>query len=230
MRGGASGAEISDVRLCRKLRVLYEGAAPAAESDLMNAELLSLYEADRREHARAPRANTPAYRAMRARDLERRVRVMELVAAGGLSAPEDYYHAAWIMNHGDTPADARSGHLLALRSSELGHRPARWLAAASYDRWQMYQGKPQKYGTNYVYDGRRDRLWDVDPRTTDEERAAWDVPPLAEQLRKAEEANSGRAPLSEEEMEEFKENAPGWLREVLEKWGREEGHPDEAAP
>jgi N-acetylmuramoyl-L-alanine amidase len=23
----------------------------------------------------------------------------------------------------------------------------------------MYQGKPQKYGTNYVYDGRQDRLW-----------------------------------------------------------------------
>ncbi len=31
------------------------------------------------------------------------------------------------------------------------------------------------------------RLWDVDPTTTDEERAAWNVPPLAEVLRQAEE-------------------------------------------
>src|SRR5262245_6930017 len=128
---------------------------------------------------------------------------MEIVAADELQAAKDYYYAAWIMNHGDTPDDARNGHILALRSSELGHRPARWLAAASYDRWQMYQGKPQKYGTNYVYDGRKDRLWEVDPETTYEERAAWNVSPLAEQLRKAEEANRHQVPMSDEDLREY---------------------------
>jgi hypothetical protein len=125
------------------------------------------------------------------------------------------------MNHGDTPEDARNAHILALRSSELGHRPARWLAAAAYDRWQMYQGKPQKYGTNYVFDGRVDRLWDVDPNTTDEERAEWDVPPLAEQLRKAQEANRYKHPMSEKERKEFEANAPEWLKSALEKWRAE---------
>ena len=48
---------------------------------------------------------------------------------------------------------------------------ARWLAAATYDRWQMYQGQPQKYGTNFIYDGREHRLWEVLPDTTDEEAA-----------------------------------------------------------
>jgi hypothetical protein len=43
-------------------------------------------------------------------------------------------HESW-----GTPEDAKQAHVLALRSSELGYRPARWLAAASYDRWQMYQ-------------------------------------------------------------------------------------------
>ncbi|HSL46083.1 MAG TPA: hypothetical protein VK897_21795 [Anaerolineales bacterium] len=109
----------------------------------MNQELLSLYTADRRERVDQPKVNTPAYKAMRARDLERRERVLELLAA--LHTAEEYYQAAWIMNHGDTADDARNAHLLALRSSKLGYRPARWLAAASYDRWQMYQGKPQKY-------------------------------------------------------------------------------------
>lgn len=184
----------------------------------MNEELASLYQADRQERVNQPKANTPDYHAMRARDAERRQRVMEIVAANELGTAEDYFHAAWIMNHGDSLEDAQHAHTLALRSSELGHRPARWLAAATYDRGQMYQGKPQKYGTNYVYDGRQDRLWDVDPATTDEERAAWDVPPLAEQLRKAEEANRNRTPMSDEERNKFLANAPEWLKNALKRW------------
>jgi hypothetical protein len=35
-------------------------------------------------------------------------------------------------------------------------------------------------------------LWDVDPATTDEERAAWNVPPLAEALQLAEELTRRR--------------------------------------
>src|SRR5689334_8901348 len=126
----------------------------------MHNELLSLYEDDERERVNQPQVNTAEYKTMRARDLARRERVMELLAANELHSAEDYYRAAHIMNHGDTAEDARHAHMLALRASELEYRPARWLAAASYDRWQMYQGKPQKYGTNYIYDGRRDCLWE----------------------------------------------------------------------
>src|SRR6266498_381214 len=183
----------------------------------MNNELLALVEADRKERVNQPKVNTAEYKAMRARDLERRERVLHIVTNGDLDTAEDYYHAAQIMNHGDTAEDARNAHVLALRSVELGYRPARWLAAATYDRWQMYQGKPQKYGTNYVYDGVKDRLWDVDPTTTDEERSEWDVPPLAQQLRKAEEANRHKVPMSEQERKEFEENAPEWFKGILKK-------------
>src|SRR5262245_5684617 len=116
----------------------------------MNTELLALYQADRQERVNQPKANSPEYKAMRVRDFERRERVMAIMVAGEVYSAEDFYYAACVMNHGDTTEDARNAHTLALRSSELGYRPARWLAAASYDRWQMYQGKPQKYGTNYV--------------------------------------------------------------------------------
>jgi hypothetical protein len=192
----------------------------------MNNELASLYKADKQERVNQPRGNTGEYKAMRARDRERRKRVMEIVVAGELNTAEDYYHAAHIMNHGDSPEDAENAHRLAQRASELEYRPARWLAAASYDRWQMYRGKPQKYGTNYVFDGRGDRLWDVDPNTTDEERAEWDVPPLAEQIRKAEEANRHKHPLSEDELREFELNAPQWLRQALDKWRGEQNNPN----
>jgi len=188
----------------------------------MNNELVSLFKADKQERINQPKANTAEYKAMRVRDLERRKCVMELVAANKLHTAEDYYHAAHIMNHGDTVDDARNAHLLAFRSNELGYRPARWLAAASYDRWQMYQGKPQKYGTNYVYDGKGDRLWDIEPKTTDEERAEWDVPPLAEQLRKAQEANRYKIPMSENELKEFEANAPEWLQQALKRWRAEQ--------
>ena len=187
----------------------------------MKNEIAFLYEADKQERVSQPSANTAEYKAMRVRDLERRERVMELVTANKLHTAEDYYRAAHIMNHGDAVDDARNAHLLAMQSTELGHRPARWLAAATYDRWQMYQGKPQKYGTNYVYDGIRDRLWDVDPKTTDEERAKWDVPPLAEQLRKAQEANLYKTAMSDSELKEFEANAPDWLRQALKKWRAE---------
>ena len=191
----------------------------------MNEETRNLYAADRQDHAKTLKVNTPAYKAIRARDLARRQRVMELVAANALESAEDYYHAAQIMNHGDRPDDARQAYLLALRAVELGHRPARWLAAATYDRWQMYEGKPQKYGTNYIFDGQKDRLWNVDPRTTDEERAAWDVPPLKEQLRKAEEANRHKTPMSETERRDFEANAPDWLKRIIEHWRSQDGAP-----
>ena len=191
----------------------------------MNKELRSLYEADKEERINQRKVNTLAYTSMRTRDLQRRERVMEMSAANQLITAEDYFHAAHIMNHGDTIEDAQNAHILALRASELGHRPARWLAAASYDRWQMYQGKPQKYGTNYVYDGREDRLWDVDPETTDKERAMWDVHPLAEQLRKAQEANQHKIPISEKEQKEFEAHAPQWLKQALDKWRTEQNNP-----
>lgn len=190
----------------------------------MNHELVSLCEADKKERINQPKVHTAEYKARRARDRKRRERVMEMVAAGELHTAEDYYHAAHIMNHGDTTEDAENAHRLALRSSELGYRPARWLAAAAYDRWQMYQGKPQKYGTNYVFDGRGDRLWDVDPNTTDEEPAEWDVPPLTEQLRKAEEANRHKLPMSEEELKDFELQAPEWLKPALNRWRAEQNN------
>ncbi len=181
------------------------------------SEVGLLYKADRAEREDQPQFGTPAYMAMRERDRHRRDRVRELLAREMLQTPEDCYCAAWILNHGDEACgadDAWHAHLLSLRGAEGGYRSARWLAAAAYDRWLMYQGKPQKYGTQYVSDGIRQRLWDVAPETTDEERAEWDVPPLAEQLSKAEEATRAHP-----ERPRIIEDAPRWLKDALWRWG-----------
>lgn len=179
--------------------------------------LAELYEADRTEHSAVPMVGTPEYRALRERDGLRRSQaegaVSELRAHDQLTA-DAAFHAAWLYNHGDEPAEARRAHELALEAASMGHPHARWLAAAAFDRWCMYEGRPQKYGTQFVPDGERYRLWDVDPTTSDKERAAWDVPPLDDQLERAEEMTrrESQPPMSE---------APRWLKDAIGRWQSE---------
>jgi hypothetical protein len=179
----------------------------------MNEELRLLFEDDKTDHANVPKNTTPEYKALRERDRQRRIRAGLIIDAGGANDPEDYFHAAKLFQHGDAPEDAWKAHTLATQAAALGYRPARWLAAAALDRWLMYQGKPQKYGTQYVWDGYRDRLWDVEPATTDDERAVWDVPPLAEQIQKAVDASRNRPPVP------VPDEAPQWLKDALKRWG-----------
>lgn len=143
-----------------------------------------------------------------------------MVESGGLREPEDYYRAAWILNHGESLEEIWQAHLLAKEAAELGLRRARWLVAATYDRWLMYQGKPQKYGTQIVPDGKRQRVWDVEAATSDDERALWDVPTLAEMNRRAEEATRS------EPMPPM-DSAPEWLKDALLRWHVEDDVEDE---
>ncbi len=95
---------------------------------------------------RQTRLGEPLLTDLAGRDRARRRWVAELLAAGAAHA-DDLYHAAMVFLHGEKADDWRRAHELALRSAELGHSHARWLAAAAYDRWLMMQGRPQKYGT-----------------------------------------------------------------------------------
>lgn len=123
-----------------------------------------------------------------ARDRARRERVDAIFSAGGLRTAEDHLRAAFVFQHGDRLEHYWQAHELAMRAVELGHGPpARWLAAAAYDRWLMHQGLPQKFGTQYRLAGARYVLHEVDPLTSDEDRARWDVPTLARAEAMAEE-------------------------------------------
>ncbi|HBB88256.1 MAG TPA: hypothetical protein DC047_11630 [Blastocatellia bacterium] len=181
----------------------------------MNSELQALFRADQDERANHPDYGTPEYWTLRGRDTERRKHLHSIVESGGLKEPEDYYYAAWIFNHGESVEEIWQAHILAKEAAELGLRRARWLAAATYDRWLMYQGKPQKYGTQIVPDGKRQRVWDVELATSDAERAEWDVPSLAEMNGRAEEVtrNEPMPPM---------DTAPEWLKDALRRWRAED--------
>jgi hypothetical protein len=65
--------------------------------------------------------------------------------------------------------------------------------------------------------GKRYRLWDLDPTTTDAERAANHVPSLQEQLKQAE-----RYTQEDPQAAIEKDKAPKWMKEALELWERED--------
>ncbi|MFL5695887.1 MAG: hypothetical protein ACJ797_02140 [Ktedonobacteraceae bacterium] len=165
----------------------------------MNKELQALFEEDQTDRrVFFEQLDHEQLQQVLQRDRARRQRVEELVGNEMLQAPEDYFHAAMVFQHGERLDDFWGAHELARRGAELGHPDCRWLTAAAYDRWLMNQGKVQKYGTQYTSrDNESYRLWEVDPTTTDEERAAWDVPPLAEALQKAEELTRRKEELRE---------------------------------
>lgn len=169
------------------------------------AALARLLAEDQAEN-RAVLAGEPAYIALRVRDKVRREAVLALLSEDWPEAADDLYAAAWVLNHGDLSEEAALGSRLAARAAELGRPGARWLAAAALDRSLMYAELPQKYGTNIVPDGVGYRLWDVDPATTDAERLANDVPPLAEMQARAAAITDPQPDMA---------GAPRWLKRRL---------------
>jgi hypothetical protein len=184
--------------------------APAAESSGVrphdapseaNPELRRLYEADQAARGQGPNAQID-WQKVAKEDAERRQKVLEIVEKGGLRAADDYYNAAMVFQHGEKPEDFDRAHQWCLKALELDpeHPNARWLAAATKDRYLMNTGKPQLYGTQFRRDpaGGPWYLYEVDPSVTDEERAEWDVPPLAVARKRVEELNAGAAAKKKE--------------------------------
>jgi len=166
-------------------------AATGALQAENNPELESLYKGDQADREHGPNADID-WQAVSNRDAERRARVREIVEKGGATTSADYYHAAMVYQHGTEVPEYDEAHRLAMKAAELDpeNKAAKWLAAASKDRSLMWQGKPQLYGTQFKKVDGKWVLWDVDPSITDEERAKWNVPPLAEQRKKLETLNA----------------------------------------
>jgi hypothetical protein len=114
----------------------------------------------------------------------RRARVAAIVAAGGATVADDYLHAAMVYYRADTAPDAARAHELALSALERDpeNDEVKWLAAASEDRRLKHNGKPQKYGTQFVVRAGKRVLWNIDPSVSDAERERWSVPSLAEAI------------------------------------------------
>ena len=113
-------------------------------------------------------------------DGERRRELLGLLQAGRVNRPEGLYLSAFVFQHGDCPDHYRFAHDLAKRSMDAGYDRARWIYAATLDRYLLSKGERQKFGTQYRVVRGKWQLQPYDPATTDEERALYHVPTLAE--------------------------------------------------
>jgi hypothetical protein len=172
-------------------------ATPAAEPVAVadNEELQAMFEADQGE--RMTEDGKINWAVVAKNDKERQARVLELESAGLIRTGNDYFHAAMIFQHGSTPEDYERAHQYAKKGVELGssHPVAKWLIAATWDRWQMSRKLPQWYGTQYIrrsLDGPLELYTIDETAVTDDDRRALGVPTLAEAKQRLVEMNGER--------------------------------------
>ena len=169
-----------------------DAESPVASPASDNAELAAMYEADQADRHPAGDGRPIDWTVVSGRDAARLARAKELLAAGKLGTGADYYHAAMILQHSAAADDHLLAHELCVVALGEGEERGRWLAAASEDRFLMNIGRPQRFGTQF----RRDPpsgpwyLYEVDPNVSDAQRAAMDVPPLAEARKRVETMNA----------------------------------------
>lgn len=146
-----------------------------------NAELIAINRADQ-----ADRAGNVDWALLHQRDQERREQVGAMLAAGAVRSARDYYNAAMVFQHGDTPDDYALAFSLATIARKLApeHPAPKWLTAAAFDRYLVSRNMPQWYGTqSKTHSDGRTELDPVDPKAVSEEqRVALGVPRLQDEL------------------------------------------------
>src|SRR5262245_14914618 len=110
-----------------------------------NEELIRLYQEDQSDRT-PPAGKSIDWSAVAPRDSTRLARVKELYTQNKLQTGSDYYHAAMILQHAEAPEDYLLAHELCVAAISKGNSEAKWLAAASEDRFLMSIDRPQRFG------------------------------------------------------------------------------------
>jgi hypothetical protein len=106
------------------------------------------------------------------RDAARRTQVAALLRDGKLTTAEDFHDAAFIFQHGATAEDYLLAHVLAMDAMAKGDASARWIAAATLDRYLQEAGKKQVFGTQYSDEKYAFYVQHRDDKNLDEEMKA----------------------------------------------------------
>jgi hypothetical protein len=141
-----------------------------------------------------------------------RVKVREkalksMMEAGQITSGGDFLEAAFIFQHGDNADDCLFAHILAMDAMVRGSATARWIAAATLDRYLQFIKQPQIFGTQYNMDqthpvlaagarfpfGRTLEPYS-DSLLSDSVRTDFCVPTLAQQKQNVAMFNSGKWP------------------------------------
>jgi hypothetical protein len=98
------------------------------------------------EASRLPEYGWPA---IAKRDEERRSAAKAILARETAPTGEDMYYAAFIFQHGQAPDDYLLAHVYATEAIVLGYTKAKWISAATLDRYLQSIGQKQVFGTQF---------------------------------------------------------------------------------
>ena len=111
-----------------------------------NAEMTAIFDADQADRQNA----NVDWSAIGPADDKRRSRTKQLLDTGALQSGDDYYHAAFVFQHGSEANDYLIAHLMATIAVARGRPDAVWIASATLDRYLQAIDKPQILGTQYT--------------------------------------------------------------------------------
>ena len=164
---------------------------PRAASEVTSgaAELKRMFDEDQADRTAPGPGKNIDWETVSKRDEAREGRVKELLRSGSLRSGADYYHAAMILQHAPEANDYLLAHDLCVIAVAKGEERAKWLAAASLDRFLVAIGRQQRFGTQFT--SKRafhpPQLAPVDPDVPDQLRRELNVPSLEEaKLKEAE--------------------------------------------
>jgi hypothetical protein len=134
--------------------------------------------------------------ALQQRTLERADKTKALLGQKGVDSAADHYYAALVFVQCTREVELELAHQQGLVAAERGETRGFRVAAEAFDKLLLKRGMLQRYGTQFVWEPvlRSWRLYPIDPRTTDAERKAMGVPPLAELEQQAAELNKKKKP------------------------------------
>jgi len=132
----------------------------ASDSDTPNAEMTAIFDADQKDRT----SDQADWSAVAQADAARREQTRRLLETGALHTGEDYQHAAFVFQHGDSSADYLLAHTLAMVAVTKGKATAIWIAAATLDRYLQNIGQKQIFGTQFLTHSQNDReVWTEEP-------------------------------------------------------------------
>lgn len=82
----------------------------------------------------------------------RKAMLRAMLGAGQVKTGEDFKEAAFVFQHGNSPEDCLFAHVLSLEALSRGDGTAKFIAAATLDRYLQLVKQPQIFGTQYPLD------------------------------------------------------------------------------
>ena len=135
----------------------------------------------------------------------------EWAQSGKVLDPTGRMWLAACLVQAESPERIEMANQLAVQAALGGDERAEAIIAQAQDKQAVQQGRPQPFGTQYIFDTQRGlwELYPVDPSTTDAQRTKVGVPPLSEVRALLQRMNEEQR---DERLKEAEQTQPGRVR------------------